>query len=117
VARGAVEVSGSAGETSVSGLGRTFVLPGTKYCDYLGRLLDRTQESPSPKALATCATALSAAIYGRRIADPADFVREHEAKLRGRYGYVDIASDTKLLDALGSADFAIFDPKAWERSR
>jgi hypothetical protein len=117
VARGAVEVSGSAGETSVSGLGRTFVLPGTKYCDYLGRLLDQTQESPSPKALATCATALSAAIYGRRIADPADFVREHEAKLRGRYGYVDIASDTKLLDALGSADFAIFDPKAWERSR
>jgi len=114
-----VYCEGSDGETSIGSLGRTLILPGSRYSEYLLKLLDRLTASPDPASILKLAIALRAGLPGVPLPNAADFVKRQLAFMSQfpRVGLISATEEHELVEVLQSTAFKSFSLLAWARGQ
>jgi molecular chaperone HtpG len=117
IANAQIECQGRQGEIALRSIGRTFILPGTTYCSYLLKLLNRLDTAPDAAGLASYVVALASLGPSGRSSTAVDIAKRRLARMERHtpYGYFDGTPDDELLAILESTKFIIFDPRAWTR--
>jgi hypothetical protein len=112
-----IECDGVDGETSISSLGRTWVLPGSELSSYLLKLLDRLNESPDAASIARYVIALQTASFSAPLPNAEEFISQQLAVMSRlpQIGAVSALEDTELVAVLQTTPFKSFNLLAWAR--
>jgi len=120
IGQGQVECVGFDEEVAIRSLGRTFIVPGTRYSQYLMELLDKIEASPDAATLATYAIAIQAITFiTGSLQQPGEFVRQQLAQLSRTVplSASNLSEDPELVSLLQSTVFKSFNPQSWIRGQ
>jgi hypothetical protein len=119
IGQGEVERVGFDGELVISSLGRTFIMRGSRYSQYLLDLLGQIDTSPDTAKLATYAIAIQAISFTGRLQRPGDFVRQQLAFISRTVPMApnNLREDPELVAVLQSTVFKSFNPQSWIRGQ
>jgi molecular chaperone HtpG len=117
IGQGAVQCVGLDGETSIASLGRTLILPGSRYAKYLLKLIDQLDASPDLTRTAVYAIAVGASFLVGHVRNAEDFVKQRLAAISRipLVGLVSLDADPELIEVLQTTTFKTFSLRAWAR--